>query len=217
MRNWGVTCSGLVSCPDSRPAPANESEHAMPHILGVVGSPRKGGNTHVLVEALLAGAREAGAETRLLHLRGLDIRECEGCHGCWKNGECAKQDDMRELFPVIAASDAIVFGTPVYWYGPTALMKAFLDRFVYFNAPAQRPLIRGKAAALVVPFEETSLETAAPLQAMFQKSFEYLELELVAELLAPGVTERGEVRDHADPMRAAARIGRELVERQPKR
>jgi multimeric flavodoxin WrbA len=186
----------------------------MPHILGVVGSPRKGGNTYVLVEALLEGAREAGAETRLLHLRGLDIRECEGCHGCWKNGECIKRDDMREVFPVIASTDAIVFGTPVYWYGPTALMKAFLDRFVYFNTPAHRALVRGKAAALVVPFEDTSPETAQPLRAMLQKSFEYLELELVAELLVPGVTERGEVRDHADPMQAARQIGEQLARRQ---
>ena len=55
---------------------------------------------------------------------------------------------MAEVLPRLAESDALIFGTPVYWYGPTALMKAFLDRFVYFNCPQNRPQMRGKGAVL---------------------------------------------------------------------
>ena len=44
-----------------------------------------------------------------------EIKECDGCHSCWKGNDCSKQDDMNELYPQIAASDVLIFGTPVYW------------------------------------------------------------------------------------------------------
>ena len=183
----------------------------MKKVLGIVGSPRKNGNTHLLVSAVLAGARERGAKTKLVLLSKRSINECDGCHTCWKKGRCHQDDDMRKLHKRITKADVIVFGTPVYWHGPTVVMKAFLDRFVYFNGPKTRPLLKGKSAALVVPFEEEDPSTAAPLVAMFEKSLDYLQVPLAAKLLVSGVTKRGEVRKHPDRLEEALRIGRELV------
>ena len=81
-------------------------------------------------------------------LNDLHIEECIGCHACWKIGSCVKQDDMNILYQKILESQVIVFGTPVYWYGPTTLMKGFIDRFVYYNCPQNRPKIKGKCALL---------------------------------------------------------------------
>ena len=120
----------------------------MKKILGVVGSPRKDGNTHILVSKILEGAEAEGVAGELLLLGELTIRQCDGCHVCWQGNACSKNDDMSELYSRIAASDAMVFGTPVYWYGPTALMKGFIDRFAYFNCPEHRPQVRGKPAVL---------------------------------------------------------------------
>ncbi|MEW6751110.1 MAG: flavodoxin family protein [Candidatus Latescibacterota bacterium] len=183
----------------------------MARILGVVGSPRRGGNTHVLVEHVLQGARQAGAETEVLLLADLTVRECDGCHACWRGKPCSKRDDMAEVYPRIAASDAVVFGTPVYWYGPTALVKAFLDRFVYFNCPEHRPLVRGRAAALAVPFEEEGLQTAELVVEMFARSLRYLEMRLVGQVLAPGVGEKGGVLRHAPVLEEAIELGRRLA------
>jgi len=185
----------------------------MSKVLGVMGSPRRNGNTHVLVEQVLAGAAAKATSTETLLLADLTIRECDGCHACWAGKPCPKQDDMNEIYPRIAESSAIVFGTPVYWYGPTALMKAFLDRFCYFNCPENRKLVRGKAAALVVPFEEGDPQMASILVAMFERSFGYLEMELVGSVLAPGVTKPGEVRQQQDVMARARRLGEELGQR----
>jgi len=182
----------------------------MGKVLGIVGSPRRNGNTHVLVEQVLAGAAARGASGETLLLGDMTIRECDGCHACWAGKPCPKNDDMNEIYPRIAESSAIVFGTPVYWYGPTALMKAFVDRLVYFNCPENRNLVRRKAAALVVPFEEQDAQTASLLVAMFERSFGYLEMELVGTLLAPGVTKPGEVRQRQDVMAHARRLGEEL-------
>ncbi len=92
----------------------------------------------------------AGAATELLFLCDFNIRECDGCHVCWKTGTCAKKDDMAGLYPKVIESDVIVFGTPVYWYGPTALMKGFIDRFVYFNCD-RNDRVRGKRGVVGLP------------------------------------------------------------------
>jgi multimeric flavodoxin WrbA len=176
-------------------------------ILGIVGSPRRNGNTHLLVQRILDGAREGGAEVELVLLKDLVIHECDGCHACWEGKPCSKPDDMPAIYEKIAASDGIIFGTPVYWYGPTALMKAFLDRFVYFNSPENRPQIRGKLAVLAVPYEEESAETAGPLVAMFEKSFAYLEMDLVAKVLVPGVGEKKDILKKEAVLQEAFELG----------
>ena len=162
---------------------------------------------------MLDGAKSVGATVELVHLKNLEIRECNGCHTCWKGKKCNKNDDMRDLYPKIEGSDALVLGTPVYWYLPSALMKAFIDRFVYFNCPENRAKIRGKQVGIAVPFEEEGLDTASMVVTFFEKSLAYLEMELVGEVLAPGVTLRGEVAEQEERMAEAFELGRKLVGR----
>jgi len=182
----------------------------MKQILGVVGSPRVNGNTHVLVAEILDGAEQGGAKVDIIFLNDLKIKECDGCHTCWKGDQCSKNDDMINVYPKIIESDVIIFGTPVYWYGPTSLIKAFLDRFVFFNCPENREKIKGKKAILVVPFEEESLQTAELLVNMFVKSFQYLEMSLVAKLIVPGVAKRGEVSAKKKVIENAFNLGKSL-------
>jgi len=118
---------------------------------------------------------------------------------------------MCELYRKIAASDAIVFGTPVYWYGPTALMKAFVDRFVYFNCEANRPAVRGKRAAVAVVLEETSEQTWRPVVDFFAKSLAYLEMRLAETILAPGVGEKGAILREPQRLEEAYRLGGRLA------
>jgi multimeric flavodoxin WrbA len=179
--------------------------------LGVVGSPRKKGNTHILVSRIFEGARNEGATGEILFLNDLHIQECDGCHVCWKGKPCTKKDDMNRIYPKIIESDVIVFGTPVYWYGPTALMKGFIDRLVYFNCPENRVKIRGKAAVIAVPYEEESPDTAAPLMALFEKSFQYLEMNLVGKVIVPGVSRKGEILGKKDRLEEAFELGRKLA------
>jgi len=180
--------------------------------FGVVGSPRREGNTHILVKTILQGARSRGAEFELVHLADFNIQDCDGCHACWEGRHCSKPDDMPPLYTKVSLADVIVFGTPVYWYGPTALMKAFLDRFVYFNCPENRPKIKGKQAILATPYEEKSDQTAAPLVAMFEKSFRYLEMEFAGKILVPGVGERKDILKKEDALEQAHGLGAWLAE-----
>jgi multimeric flavodoxin WrbA len=186
-------------------------EIKMAKILAVVGSPRKGGNTEILVSKMAEGAGAAGAQVEVIRLGELQIRECDGCHACWRGRPCSKKDDMLALYPKIAASEVIVFGTPVYWYGPTALMKAFIDRFVYFNGEANRPMIRGKRAAVAVVLEETHEQTWRPVVEFFEKSLTYLEMELAGTIIVPGVGRKGEILKQPQRLEEAYRLGAELA------
>jgi len=183
----------------------------MKRILAVVGSPRKSGNTHILVSEIAEGAASKGATVEELFLGELAIGECDGCFACWKGRECSLDDDMRDLYPKIIASDVIIFGTPVYWYGPTALMKAFIDRFVYFNCPENRQKIRGLSAVVAVPFEEEDPETASGVVEFFQKSLAYLQIELRGQIIVPGVGERGAIRRKSERLQQAYDLGRTLA------
>jgi multimeric flavodoxin WrbA len=179
----------------------------MKKILGVLGSPRKEGNTHVLISKILEGAKEVGAMGEILFLDDLDIKGCAGCFSCWKGNECSRKDDMNDLYPKIFESDVIIWGTPVYWYGPTALIKAFLDRFFYTTSPNNISKIQGKSAVIVIPFQEKNPEIASPLVHMFEKSFKYIKMDIVEKLIVPGVFKRGDVLKLKDVLEKAKEIG----------
>jgi multimeric flavodoxin WrbA len=183
----------------------------MKRILAVVGSPRRNGNTHILVSKIAEGAKEKGALVDELFLGDLTIKECDGCHTCWKGTDCSKNDDMSAIYPRIIQSDVIIFGTPVYWFGPTALMKGFIDRFVYFNCPENREKIRGKSGVIAVPFEEESPETAGPVVDFFQRCLEYLQMKLAGVIIVPGVSRKGEIRLRPERLREAYELGRSLA------
>jgi len=98
-------------------------------ILGINGSPRgKNSRTLKLVEAVLDGARQRGAEAELVDIGALDIRYCLGCQVCYAEGECVQEDDLYDLWEKMMRADGIVLGSPVYINGVTAQLKTVIDR-----------------------------------------------------------------------------------------
>ncbi len=116
-------------------------------VLGIVCSPRKGGNTEILVREALAAALEAGAETEIVLVAGKDIAGCDGCSSCRQTGVCHIKDDMQPIYKQLEATDAIIFGTPVYFANVTAQAKAIMDRTFLF-LPDRR--LKGKVVAPVI-------------------------------------------------------------------
>jgi len=98
-------------------------------ILGINSSPRgKHSRTLKLVDAVLDGAKERGAETELVDIAALDIRYCLGCQVCYAEGECVQEDDLAELVDKMLSADGIVLGSPVYMHSVTAQLKTVIDR-----------------------------------------------------------------------------------------
>ncbi len=180
-------------------------------VLGVVGSPRKGGNTDILVSEMLKGAQSVGASTDKILLNDMNIKPCQSiCSDyCKRTGECRIDDDMSKLYNKLYDSDVIVLGTPVYWYGPSAQLKCFIDRWFPFSHPKFVHRMKGKRAILVAPFEESDASASDPLVSMITKSLNYLQVELFKKLLVTA-GEKGAVKQNTEAMNEAFAIGTQL-------
>jgi multimeric flavodoxin WrbA len=177
-------------------------------VLGVVGSPRRGGNTEILVDEVLRGAEDTGANVEKIFLNDLSIKPCQStCSDvCKETGNCTIADDMRPLYSKLYASNAIVLGTPVYWYGPSAQLKAFIDRWFAFSHPRFAGRMAGKRVVLVSPFEESNVSVSDPLVEMVNKSVSYLNMEFFGKVLVTA-GEKGAVRLNRQAMKSAYEIG----------
>jgi multimeric flavodoxin WrbA len=100
----------------------------MKKVLGVFGSPRRGGNTDLLLEEALKGAAEGGAQVEQVHLSEKKITSCTECLSCFKDGVCIIPDDMQSLYPRLLDADIVIFASPVFFYGVTGWAKAMVDR-----------------------------------------------------------------------------------------
>lgn len=171
--------------------------------LGIVGSPRRGRNTETLVDEVLRGAEEAGSATEKVILNELKISPCQACNGCRETRECVLDDDMPFVVERMRESGVWVLGTPVYWWGPTAQFKAFLDRWYGLD----QTVFQHRRAVLVVPLggsERYAVHTVGILKDVL----DYLGIVHVDTVLAPGGVERNpHVRERA------RRAGRDSIER----
>jgi multimeric flavodoxin WrbA len=182
------------------------AEDTTTRVLGIVGSPRRSGNTEVLVDEVLRAAEEAGAQTDKVILNELNISPCQACNACRDNGVCVQQDDMAPLLERLQDNQVWVLGTPVYWWGPTGQFKAFLDRWY----GARNVTFRGRRVILVIPLGGSE-RYAQHTVGMLTDTLDYLGTDLLATVLAPGASGRGAVRGHTGVMAAARRAGREAI------
>ncbi len=122
------------------------------YAIAINGSPRKGGNTEILLQQVLSELQNAGWEAELAQVGGTAIRGCIACGKCWehKNGKCSlDKDPFNELFAKMVRADAIICGSPTYFAAVSADLKALLER-AGFVAMANNNLFAGKIGAAVV-------------------------------------------------------------------
>jgi multimeric flavodoxin WrbA len=184
----------------------------MVKILGIVGSPRKGGNTEQLMERALAAARETGAETRMFTVAGRTIGPCIACDACadGKVTYCVQDDGMSDLYPLIEWADAIVFGSPVYMGTMSAQLKAVFDR--------ARSLWRkeggmlNKPAGVLVVGEGTWGRQEFALQSIEWAAVNHGMVVAGPDAEVCGVANKpGDILQDAEAMAGAERLGRHLA------
>jgi multimeric flavodoxin WrbA len=175
-------------------------------ILGLSCSPRKSGNTVILLEEALNGAQQEGAETELFSVAGKDIRPCDGCWACFGTGKCHIKDDMQSLYDKMVEADGIIFGTPVYVYSMTGQAKIIMDRMLALRPP-ERSLANKVGGVIVVA---GSLGLIDPAKAIY---FTMVMQKMVpANLVAVYAFNKGEVHEMKQGMQAAHNLGREMVQ-----
>jgi multimeric flavodoxin WrbA len=116
------------------------------------GSPRKKGNTAVLIEECMRGIKESGKEAELFFLHDMTIGPCQFCDWCIENNalSCVQNDDMIELYPKLLESDVIVLAAPIFWFSVSAQMKLFIDRLYALHGKDGYALTNKKIATILV-------------------------------------------------------------------
>jgi len=181
-------------------------------VLAVVGSPRKGGNTDVLMDQMISGAAGAGAQVEKVYLNDHKITPCQACYSCRKKAGCVIKDDMQKLYPKVLEADAILFGTPVYWCTVSAQMKCFLDRWYGLLDKNYEFPAKGRRAALVVVCADPHTKAmTAPIVKMFKEGMEFIGIKVLGQVTASCET-KGEVAKNEKAMSAARELGRKIVQ-----
>lgn len=175
-------------------------------ILALSGSPRKNGNTVILLEEMLKGAEKEGAEIELATVSGKDLRGCDGCNACFVKGECHIKDDMHLVHDRMVAADGIVFGTPIYVYGMTAQMKAVIDRTYGLHGP-EKSLANKVAGAIVTAGSLGIIDSLKDFYFFFAVS-----RMLAANFVGAYATEKGDANALENGMKASYNLGREMVQ-----
>lgn len=176
--------------------------------IGVVGSPRKGGNTEILTKHALQAIKEEGIATELVRLAGMDIRPCNACQVCRKEEKCPIDDDLLPLYQKLKEFDAIILSTPVYFASASAQMKAFMDRAGYI-AIKERAFAGKVGGPLVVARRSGKSFTFAELMFWFHYQGFYM----------PGSTywnvaigrDKGEVRQDQEGLTTAWNFGKNIA------
>ncbi|MGA2091480.1 MAG: flavodoxin family protein [Endomicrobiales bacterium] len=116
-------------------------------IIGFTASPRKEGNTAWIINKILEGAKEQGAETQSWYFSDLDIKPCHGCLCCHNKDDrdCIINDDMQKLYGAIEHADALVLGSPIYMGQMSAQAKIFTDRLFAHISPRFSPHYKEKS------------------------------------------------------------------------
>jgi len=193
----------------------------MANVLGIGGSPRKGGNTDILLERVLQGAREAGASTEAVQLRDRSFQSCTGCERCRRDERCTGlQDDMQAVYPLFERSLGLVLVSPIHSYTVSALMKAFIDRlycYYEFTEPRPGPVAsrlsgQGRKAVIVAVGEQDTYELGGmdSTLVILRRNLDILGFDIVGELPVLGVFERGEVSKRTGVLESAEQLGMEL-------
>ena len=181
------------------------------HLVALNGSPRKQGNTDILLDQIIKGFTELKGTTEKVYLTQNKVQPCLDCRKCKASPYiCPLKDDMPRLIPILEKAEVLVFGTPIYWYGPTAQMKLLIDRLRPFIVNKH---LQGKLGVLVVPSEEGA-PICDPIVKMFQMSFQYVGMNYGGAFLTAAY-EKGEIVKNLSEMNRAYDFGKNLASKTP--
>jgi len=182
------------------------------YALAINGSPRKNGNTEMLLNAALQPLAAAGWQTELVTVGGKPVRGCIACGKCWekKDMRCSAHDDLfNDVFTKMATADALILGSPTYFTDVSSEMKAILDRSGYV-ALANGRVFQGKIGAAVVAVRRAgAVHVFDTINHMF----------LMNQMLVPGSTYwnlglgrgKGEVADDAEGLNNMKNLGETIA------
>lgn len=177
-------------------------------LLGIVGSPRKEGNTETIIKEVLRAGEQEGAETELLHLVDFNLEPCNGCRTCWETKECIIKDDAEKILNKMKEFDGIVIGSPVYFYNINSQTKMFIDRVGYLNYVRGRPAFKNKVGAAIVVAARSGLMNSLSQILLFLTAARMIVASPVVAALG---STKGDVINDTSGIESAKELGKKMV------
>jgi len=191
-------------------------------VLGIAGSPRKEGNTDLLLEQVLTGASHEKTEIKKVVLRELHIAPCRHCDGCLKTGTCVQQDDMQWLHQDLRKADCIVLASPIFFMSLTAQTKAMIDRCqalwvlkYVLKAPVAIPPCKKRNGIFISVGGTRYKNLFEPSKAILKAWLSTLEADFASELTFSGIDEKGVISRHSTALQDAYNLGKKLISDMP--
>jgi multimeric flavodoxin WrbA len=188
-------------------------------VLGLAGSPRRKGNTEIVLDWMLDAARDAGADVVKLRIRELGVAGCVACEGCSETGVCIVNDGMDKIVPLLRSVDSIALAAPIFSMGMAAQAKAMVDRCQVFWAlkyllkqpvrPEGSSERRGSFISCAGTTYKNVFDGARQVADYF---WHVLDVKPIGDVLCPGVDAKGEILEHPSARAVAEDIGRRLAE-----
>jgi len=184
-------------------------------VLGINGSPRIGGNTDILLDRVLEGAKTKGAEIEKIILNKLKFSPCQECDKMADDGLCLVKDDMQAVYEKIKGSDAIVFASPVFFGSLSAQSKMMIDRFQC--AWRAKYILRKDTGYKKIPGIFISLEGSARkdffenAKSIARNLFATINADYQGELFCSGVNEKAGILKHAGCLKKAFELGARIA------
>jgi len=187
-------------------------------VLAIQGSPRKNGNTDILLDQVLAVLRKRGHRSLgKIYAARLKISGCTECFRCQKVEDkpgCAIKDDMQPIYDKMLKADMIILATPVFCWGPTAQLKAILDRLFATFKFTKDPftcLLKGKRMALIVTAGGTREDGADQCKEMYRSLMRFAGAKDVGVFIAPQLTEPAATKKDRRLLKRAADFAKRLI------
>lgn len=187
-------------------------------VLAVYGSPRRKGNTSILLKKAVEGARQAGAEVEEIVLRDLKMSPCLEIYGCKETGRCVIPDDFQDVYDRILESEGLMLASPIFFYSVSAHTKTLIDRcqslWVKKHWIDQTPMGAGasKRKGLFISVGATKGKRLFDgVLLTIRYFFEVLDMELWKSLLYRGMDFEGDVLHHPECLEEAYEAGKDLV------
>ena len=188
-------------------------------IIAIYGSPRRNGNTSLLLQKAVQGAREAGAEVEEVVLRDLKMSPCLEIYGCKKDGRCAIKDDFQNVYDQILACKGLMLASPIFFYTVSAHTKILMDRCQsfwvkkYWIEETPFGILDGKRKGLFISVGATKGKRLFEgVRLTVKYCFETFDAELWRALLYRGLDFEADVLEHPDYLDETYTAGKELVE-----
>jgi len=181
-------------------------------VLGIAGSPRRNGNTEILLDEALRGAKESGCDVTKLILNELEILPCQECGGCDETGICVVKDDMQKVFEEIERADFIVLSSPIFFGSLTAQAKAAIDRFQGWwiaKYILKKPRAEEqKGGFFICVGGQERLDFFNNARMIVKNFFATASIKYVGDLYYPGINKKGEIKKCPEALKESFNVGK---------